>query len=66
MTKRFHNFGELYRAAFAEPNLDAKQLLLADVQRALDHWADTVRDGMPSPAKPRGSEVSDMRDAAAA
>jgi hypothetical protein len=66
MTTRFHDFGELYRAAFAEPNLDTKQLLLADVQKALDRWADTVREGMPSPAKPGVAEISDMREAAAA
>ena len=40
-TNRFDNFGELYRAAFAEDNPEIKKLLLADVQKALDRWAES-------------------------
>lgn len=44
----FTNFGELYRAAFAEVNPTTKQLLLAEVKKALDHWQETVREEVPS------------------
>jgi hypothetical protein len=39
-TSRFNDFAELYRAAFAENDPAIKQLLLADVQYALDRWAE--------------------------
>jgi hypothetical protein len=44
----FSNFGDLYRAAFAESNPSTKQLLLAEVKRVLDHWQET--EGRPSTA----------------
>jgi len=37
---RFDNFGDLYRAAFAETDPEQKQVLLADVKNALDQWAE--------------------------
>jgi len=40
---RFDSFAELYRAAFAETDPEQKQLLLADVQIALDNWAEADR-----------------------
>jgi hypothetical protein len=43
---RFTNFGDLYRAAFAEPNPTTKQLLLAAVKKALDEWAESANDGI--------------------
>ena len=48
----FTNFGELYRAAFAEVNPTTKQMLLAEVKKALDRWQDTVREEAPSSPKP--------------
>jgi hypothetical protein len=54
---RFTNFGDLYRAAFAEPNPNVKQLLLAEVKKALDRWAETMRDGMASSGKPVSAEI---------
>jgi hypothetical protein len=57
-TNRFNNFGELYRAAYAEPDPEIKQLLLADVKQALDRWADSVGEGPVPPARPRASQVS--------
>jgi hypothetical protein len=44
----FTNFGELYRAAFAEVNPTTKQMLLAEVKKALDHWHETAREEVPS------------------
>jgi hypothetical protein len=44
----FTNFGELYRAAFAEVNPTTKQMLLAEVKKALDNWQETVREEVPS------------------
>jgi hypothetical protein len=38
---RFDNFADLYRAAFAESNPEIKQMLLADVKRELDRWAES-------------------------
>ena len=35
----FKNFADLYRAALAEPNAERKVLLLSQVKRALDEWA---------------------------
>lgn len=43
----FADFGDLYRATFAEPNPATKQLLLAEVKKALDHWAQTINEAMP-------------------
>jgi hypothetical protein len=45
---RFTDFGDLYRAAFAEPNPTIKQLLLAEVKKVLDRWAESMADGMPA------------------
>jgi hypothetical protein len=53
----FSNFSDLYRAAFAERNPEVKQLLLADVKRVLDQWANSVGDTAP-PARPGPSQVS--------
>ena len=37
----FKNFGDLYRAAFAEPNAERKVLLLSQVRQLLDDWEQT-------------------------
>jgi hypothetical protein len=37
----FKNFGDLYRAAYAESNAERKVLLMSQVKRALDEWAQT-------------------------
>lgn len=37
----FKNFGDLYRAAYAEPNGERKILLMSQVKQALDDWAQT-------------------------
>jgi hypothetical protein len=34
----FKNFGDLYRAAFAEPNPERKLLLMSQVKQVLDEW----------------------------
>lgn len=34
----FKSFSDLYRAAFAEPNVERKTLLLSQVQKALEDW----------------------------
>lgn len=54
---RFTDFGDLYRAAFAEPNPAAKQLLLAEVKKVLDHWAESVNDGMPASIRAACAEL---------
>jgi len=58
---RFTDFGDLYRAAFAEPNPTAKQLLLAEVKKMLDHWAQSVNDGISVSARPACTEVDSSR-----
>ena len=40
---RFDNFGDLYRAAYAENDPELKQLLLGHVKTALERWADSDR-----------------------
>jgi len=45
----FKNFGDLYRAAFAEPNAERKTMLLSQVQKALEDWHDQSI-GRPSAA----------------
>jgi hypothetical protein len=52
-TSRFDNFAELYRAAFAEDNPEIKQLLLADVQKALDRWAESEETASRPQAGPK-------------
>lgn len=34
----FKNFGDLYRAAFAEPNPERKLLLMSQVKQVLEEW----------------------------
>ena len=34
----FRNFGELYRAAFAERDPERKSLLLREVQQTIERW----------------------------
>jgi hypothetical protein len=34
----FKDFGQLYRAAFAEPNPERKLFLLSEVRKAIDEW----------------------------
>ena len=55
-TSRFDNFGELYRAAFAENDPEIKQLLLADLKNALDRWAESDYDTSLHP--PNGPKQS--------
>ena len=45
----FGNFGDLYRAAFAESNPSTKQVLLSEVKRVLDQWHETEQH--PSTSK---------------
>jgi len=47
---RFDNFGDLYRAAFAESDPEQKQVLLADVKNALDQWAENDSRRTPDKA----------------
>lgn len=44
----FKSFGELYRAAFAESNAERKNILLSQVQKALEDWRE--RSVSPSSA----------------
>jgi hypothetical protein len=59
-TSRFDNFGELYRAAFAENNPEIKQLLLADVQNVLDRWAESEHNTTLRP--PTGPKPSSRKN----
>lgn len=45
----FSDFGELYRAAFAEPNLERKLFLLSEVRKVMERW-EKQQDGEPSVA----------------
>jgi hypothetical protein len=47
---RFDNFGDLYRAAFAESDPELKQMLLADVKGVLDRWAESEFNRPISPS----------------
>jgi hypothetical protein len=49
---RFDNFGDLYRAAFAENDPELKQVLLEDVKTALDRWAEADRKRSTATAVP--------------
>jgi len=60
-THRFQNFGQLYRAAYAETNPELKQILLSDVKRVLDGWAESNAELSPSqatrvPIRPRSEK----------
>lgn len=48
--QRFDNFGDLYRAAFAESDPEHKQVLLADVKNVLDVWAEADRGRADTPS----------------
>ena len=55
-TSQFDNFGDLYRAAFAENDPEIKQLLLAHVKHALDRWAESeYNTSLMSPTSPKPS-----------
>ena len=41
----FDHFGELYRAAFAEPNLERKLFLLGEVRNAMERWQQQQKEG---------------------
>ena len=58
---RFTDFGDLYRAAFAEPNPTTKQLLLAEVKKVLDRWAESMADGMPASGRLACTDVDSSR-----
>jgi phage baseplate assembly protein W len=58
----FTNFGDLYRAAFAELNPGTKQLLLAEVKKALDRWEESITEGVASQADEH--RVATIRQAA--
>jgi len=54
----FTNFGDLYRAAYAELNPSTKQLLLAEVKSVLDRWQESTRDAMPASSDERSCGTS--------
>jgi len=54
----FRTFGDLYRAAYAEPNPERKMFLLSEVRRAPDEWEKTA----PSAATPIGPKASQLTD----
>lgn len=58
---RFTDFSDLYRAAFAESNPTTKQLLLAEVKKALDRWAESMADGMPASERLACTDVDSSR-----
>lgn len=59
----FADFGDLYRAAFAEPDPTTKQLLLAEVKKALDHWAENINEEMTASARFACVDVDSSRQA---
>jgi hypothetical protein len=57
---RFDNFGDLYRAAFAENDPELKQLLLVHVKTALDRWAESDRKRSTATAvAPKASRLAE-------
>ncbi len=60
----FTNFGDLYRAAYAEANPYTKQMLLAEVKKVLDHWQETVREDAPSASQAEGLHIASIGQAA--
>jgi hypothetical protein len=47
-TRTHHDFGKLYRAAFAERDLEKKSKLLREVQQVLQVWQQTEECQSPS------------------
>jgi hypothetical protein len=45
--RSFKSFGELYRAAFAETDLQKKETLLAQVKLAIDSWQEMAEEPDP-------------------
>lgn len=57
--KTFSNFSDLYRAAFAERDPEAKLLLVAEVKKAIDDWEQTLHNWLATPTTPAAPEGSD-------
>jgi hypothetical protein len=65
MSSKFSDFGDLYRAAFAETDPETKQVLLAEVKRALDMWAISSTDFTAiSPRRPQHQSSDPVHTAA--
>jgi len=60
----FDDFGDLYRAAYAEVDPETKQILLAEVKNVLDRWQETVRDEAVTAPETRIPYLSSIRRAA--
>ena len=56
--REFTNFGELYRAAFAEPDLQKKEMLLAQVKLAIDAWQKMSEEPLHADENKRPTHVS--------
>jgi hypothetical protein len=52
MDGKFKDFGELYRAAYAEPESERKLLLLNEVRRAIEEWERAQGSEGPALATP--------------
>jgi hypothetical protein len=52
------NFGELYRAAFAERNPERKCTLLGEVQRVIKSWEESEEANLVAPLKIEAKSAS--------
>ena len=48
----FDNFGDLYRAAFAEQDPEKKLFLLSEVRKAIEKWEQASRSPLAEKSKP--------------
>jgi len=55
----FRTFGDLYRAAYAEPNPERKMFLLSEVRRVLDEW-EKATHRVETPIGPKASQLTDL------
>jgi len=56
---QFPTFGDLYRAAYAESNLERKALLLSQVRKVLDEWERGLHS--VEAIGPKTSRTADLR-----
>lgn len=64
MNRDATNFGELYRAAFAERDPQRKCILLGEVQRVINNWEQSEQTATTHPRMEAQSDSSHLGQAA--
>jgi hypothetical protein len=58
------DFGQLYRAAFAETDPDRKVVLLGQVRKAIEQWERMIDEPFPAASvKSKSDRIADLRSA---